>query len=52
MGTGRRGVNIENITRILEIANSLGFDDLRKDLERIYERTKQPNAEVIYPLVG
>ena len=43
---------MENITRILEIANSLGFDDLRKDLERIYERTKQINAELIFPLVG
>ena len=52
MGTGRRGVYMENITRILEIANSLGFDDLRKDLERIYERTKQTNAELTFPLVG
>ena len=52
MGTGRRGVCMENITRILEIANSLGFDDLRKDLERIYERTKQTNAELTFPLVG
>ena len=43
---------MENITRILEIANSLGFDDLRKDLERIYERTKQTNAELTFPLVG
>ena len=51
-GTGRRGVCMENITRILEIANSLGFDDLRKDLERIYERTKQTNAELTFPLVG
>lgn len=43
---------MENISRILEIASSLGFDDLKKDLERINERSKQTNAELVFPLVG
>ena len=43
---------MENIARILEIASSLGFDDLKKNLERINERAKQTNAELIFPLVG
>ena len=53
MGTGRQGVYcMENIARVLEIASSLGFDDLKKDLKRINERAKQTNAELIFPLVG
>ena len=53
MGTGRRGVYyMENASRILEIASSLEFKDLQKDLERIIERSKKANAELIFPLVG
>lgn len=52
-GTGRRGVYyMENASRILEIASSLEFKDLQKDLERIIERSKKANAELIFPLVG
>ena len=43
---------MENIEKVIEIANSLGFDDLKKDLERIHERSKQTNVELIFPLVG
>ena len=53
MGTGRREVYyMENASRILEIASSLEFKDLQKDLERIIERSKKANAELIFPLVG
>lgn len=52
-GTGRRGVYyMENASRILEIASSLEFKDLQKDLEQIIERSKKANAELIFPLVG
>ena len=43
---------MENASRILEIASSLEFKDLQKDLERIIERSKKANAELIFPLVG
>ena len=43
---------MENTSRILEIASSLEFKDLQKDLERIIERSKKANAELIFPLVG
>ena len=43
---------MENIDRILEIASSLEFKDLQKDLERIIERSKQTNVELVFPLVG
>ena len=43
---------MENTSRILEIASSLEFKDLQKDLERIIERSKQTNAELVFPLVG
>lgn len=43
---------MENTSRILEIASSLDFKDLQKDLERIIERSKQTNAELVFPLVG
>ena len=43
---------MEDISQILKIATSLEFNDLTKDLERINERSKQTNAELIFPLVG
>lgn len=43
---------MKNICQILEIAKSLGFNDLTTDLKRINERSKQVNAELIFPLVG
>ena len=43
---------MENIERILEIASSLEFNDLKMELNRINERSKQANAELIFPLVG
>ena len=45
-GTGRRGVYyMENIVRVLEIASSLGFDDLKKDLEKICNGISTANEE-------
>lgn len=43
---------MENASRILEIASSLEFKDLQKDLERIVKRSKQTNTELVFPLVG
>ena len=47
-----RSIYMENASRILEIASSLEFKDLQKELERIIERSKQTNAELVFPLVG
>ena len=43
---------MKQLNRILEIAQSLEFEDLRKELEKIEIRSRQINAELIFPLVG
>lgn len=41
-----------NVNRILEIAQSLGFEDVVADLQRIINRMSQPNCPLVLPLVG
>lgn len=43
---------MNKINRIIEIAESLEFKDLCKDLLRIKKRASTENAELIFPLVG
>lgn len=43
---------MNKINRIIEIAESLEFKDLCKDLLRIKKRKSTENAELIFPLVG
>lgn len=41
-----------NANRVLEIAQSLGFEDVVADLQRIINRMSQPNCPLVLPLVG
>lgn len=43
---------MENIDRLIEIANTINAKDIESDLLHIKERSLQPNAELIFPLVG
>lgn len=44
--------NMKNIDKIIQIADYLHFEDLKRDLERINERSKEENVEIIFPLIG
>lgn len=41
-----------NANRVLEIAQSLGFEDVVAELQRIINRMNQPNCPLVLPLVG
>lgn len=41
-----------NANRVLEIAQSLGFEDAVAELQRIINRMNQPNCPLVLPLVG
>lgn len=41
-----------NANRVLEIAQSLGFEDVVADLQRIINRMSQQNCPLVLPLVG
>ncbi len=41
-----------NANRVLEIAHSLGFEDVVAELQRIINRMNQPNCPLVLPLVG
>ena len=41
-----------NANRVLEIAQSLGFEDVATDLQRIINRMNQPNCPLVLPFVG
>lgn len=43
---------MENIDRLIEIANAINAKDIEAELSHIKERSAQPNAELIFPLVG
>lgn len=43
---------MENIDRLIEIAYTINAKDIESDLLHIKERSLQPNAELIFPLVG
>lgn len=40
------------ISRLIEIAQNLGFEDLENDLQWLSERKTQPNCPLVLPLVG
>lgn len=41
-----------NANRVFEIAQSLGFEDVVAELQRIINRMNQPNCPLVLPLVG
>ncbi|MCF2658061.1 dynamin family protein [Parabacteroides distasonis] len=43
---------MKDIDRLIEIANAINAKDIESDLLYIKERSLQPNAELIFPLVG
>lgn len=43
---------MKDIDRLIEIANAINAKDIESDLLHIKERSLQPNAELIFPLVG
>lgn len=43
---------MENIDKLSEIAAFINANDLLADLQRIKQRASQPNAELVFPLVG
>ena len=43
---------MENLGKLIEIANAINAKDLEKDLFKIKERSLQTNADLIFPLVG
>ena len=51
-GWGGNDNNMENLGKLIEIANAINAKDLEKDLFKIKERSLQTNADLIFPLVG
>lgn len=44
--------NIENLGKLIEIANYLGLQEIETEIDAIKKRTLQENASIVLPLVG
>ncbi len=55
-GLGERrkilNMNLEDVSRLIEIANAIKASDIEKELCLIQKHSLQKNAELIFPLVG